>query len=205
MADAGFISALKTYLEDNGLVLDSTDEQTAAKLPPLRRLVYFFKSKEVRNALDQFYTNVDILAGGTFSGMPVAGIFTFADDFDEKSLKEMHQADIMLTKSIWNNIQDENYFKSIKDWALYYSNVVSALSGIFCLRYFLFEDHENFIKYKQLIKGMKYRDVSPMIGVYGFACDLRTGNVLSPSFTFWIGAGAFRPANLSKFLKSRKA
>jgi|GEM_PF-6739222 len=197
------IENLKTYFKEAGLSVESSSEsEEIVKLPLLRRMVALFNASEVRSAISGMFTNADLLVGGTFSGMPVVGVVTVADGLSLEELQKIHENDDRQTKNLWRAFQDANYFSSWKDWALYYNNVVSALSGIFCLRYFVFEDHSNFEKYKGIIRKMKSRQISPVIGVYGFACDTTTGEVVAPRFTFWLGAGAFRPKNMFNFLKN---
>lgn len=193
---------LKNYLSSQGLAVESgATEGNISSLPSLRKVIQMFKAKEVRDMVQNKYSNVDLLAGGTFSGMPVIGIFTLADNLNPEDLQKIHEQDYLQTKNIWNEIQDKNFFQNWKDWALYYSNVVAALSGICCLRYFIFTNPENFKKNKDLIRKMKKRDISPQIGVYGFACDTTNGDVSAPSWTLWWGAGAFGPGKLKEFFK----
>jgi len=197
------IEKLRSFFSQNGLAVDQSNEEGEAieKMPALRRMTQMFKAKEVRDLVGSLYSNVDLLVGGTFSGMPVVGIFTLADELTETKLTDIFKNDILKTESLWTSIQDQNYFSNWKDWALYYNNTVSALSGIFCLRFFIFSDSEKYQKMKDLIRTMKSRQMGPMLGVYCFACDSSQGEVLAPKFTFWFGAGALHPKKIAKALK----
>lgn len=197
------LNNLKQYFADAQLSVEaSLTEGNISEMPIWRRMVQFFNTAEVRKMVGGMYEHPDLIIGGTFSGMPVVGIITLADNLSEEEIQKLHSNDDRQTRNLWRAMQDENYFKNWSEWALYYSNVASALSGIFCLRYFVFENHENFEKYKNIIRKMKSRQISPVIGVYGFACDVSTGEVVAPRFVWWLGAGAFSPKNISAFLKN---
>ncbi len=204
MADqTNLISKLRQHFVKNNLAVEeSSDNEVIEQMPKLRRMTQMFKAKEVRDLVKSTYSSVDLLVGGTFSGMPVVGIFTVADGLGEEKIQEIFKEDVLKTQKLWSDIQNKNYFTNWKDWALYYDNVVSALSGIFCLRYFLFSSSEEYQKFKPIIQKMKSRTTYPMIGIYGFACNVAQGEVVSPKFTFWFGAGAFHPTKIAKVLAS---
>jgi len=195
------IEKFKNHFASKGLAVDSSSSDgEIVSLPPLRRLVQMFKAQEVRNLVESKYSNVDLLVGGTFSAMPVVGIFTMADDLSAQQLQDINRLDYLKTQELWSAIQDKNYFQSWKDWLLFYNNGVSALSGIFCLRYFVFKSSANYEKNKELIRTMKMRENLPIIGAYAFACDAEKGEVSAPKFTFWFGAGEFAPKKIAAFL-----